>query len=71
MPTNIIATPEQIAAFKAEGYYVEDMEAEFGAEYAGEFRWIKRGSYEFQDWDTSSSEAEAWACLVECKRMWL
>jgi hypothetical protein len=62
-----IATPEQIAALQAQGYYVEDMGAEWGAEWAGKFRWMKRDSDEFQDWDTSDSEAEAWACLVEYK----
>jgi hypothetical protein len=47
----------------AQGFYVEDMGQEYGAEFAGEFRWMNSISGDFQDFNTSDSEDAAW---VEC-----
>lgn len=43
------------------GYYVEDMGAMYGTDWAGQYRWMNTGSHDFQDHDTSNSEDEAWA----------
>jgi len=42
------------------GYYVEDMEAEWGSEFVGQFRWMNDQTDDFQDCDTSCSIDEAW-----------
>lgn len=56
-------TPERIAELKALGYEVEDLEQEWGDLGKGQYRWNHTKSGDFQDWETSDSEAEAW---VEC-----
>jgi hypothetical protein len=42
------------------GYFIEDMEAEWGSEFVGQFRWMNDQTAEFQDCDTSCSIEEAW-----------
>lgn len=65
MRSNLIqATPKQIEALKAAGFYVEDMGAEYGDEFKGQFRWMNDKSGDFQDHDVSFSESEAWAECV-------
>jgi hypothetical protein len=57
--TNI--TPERKAELSAKGFYIEDMKAVWGEGWwDGSFRWMKKGSDEFQDGDVSSSEENAW-----------
>lgn len=55
-----MATAERIEELKSAGYVVEDMGAEYGAEFAGQYRWMNTVTGDFQDWGTSESEAEAW-----------
>lgn len=54
-------TAERKAELTAKGFYVEDMGAEYGEDFAGEFRWMNDATGEFQDDDTSDSADEAWA----------
>lgn len=62
------ATPEQIEALQALGFYVQDMGRVHGAKFAGKFRWVNDKTGTFQDHDVSFSEAEAWAeCLNSCQ----
>ena len=42
------------------GYYVEDMECEWGSEFVGQYRWMNDTTDEFQDCDTSCTVDEAW-----------
>lgn len=44
------------------GYHVEDMEAEWGTEFVGQYRWMNEITDEFQDQDcdTSCSIDDAW-----------
>ena len=42
------------------GYFVEDMGAEYGPEFEGQFRWMNSLTGDFQDFDTSLSEESAW-----------
>ena len=42
------------------GYFIEDMEAVWGSEFVGQFRWMNDQTAEFQDCDTSCSIEEAW-----------
>lgn len=51
------------------GYYVEDMEAEWGSEFVGQFRWMNAKTDDFQDCDTSCSIDEAWILADEDARM--
>lgn len=51
---------QKINALKRKGFYVENMEDEYGEEFAGEFRWMNESTAEFQDDDTSDSEEAAW-----------
>ena len=51
---------ERITELKAKGYIVEDMAAEYGPEFNGEFRWLNLVTQDFQDWGTSDTEADAW-----------
>jgi len=57
-------TAERIEELKALGYCIEDMGKEYGSGFTGQYRWIKRESRafcDFQDWGTSDCEADAWA----------
>lgn len=54
-------TVERIEELKALGYTMEDMGEEFGADWEGQYRWFHDATEQFQDHDTSLSEAEAWA----------
>lgn len=56
-------TAERKQELQALGYYVEDMGAAHGAEFAGQYRWMKRNADDFQDGGTSDSEYDAW---IEC-----
>jgi hypothetical protein len=51
---------ERIAELMSMGYYIEDMGAVWGKEYAGQFRWVKLNSDDYQGGGTSSSEDWAW-----------
>jgi hypothetical protein len=42
------------------GYYVEDMGAEYGPEWKGQFRWMNNIAADFQDDDTSFSVEDTW-----------
>jgi len=54
---------ETKAKLISQGFYVEDMGQEYGAEFAGEYRWMNSVTNDFQDHDTSESEEAAW---IEC-----
>lgn len=58
----------ELAAMRRAGYKVEDMGAEYGDSFKGEFRWLNIQTGDFQDHRTSDSEAEAW-CLARSE--WL
>jgi phosphoglycolate phosphatase-like HAD superfamily hydrolase len=49
-----------MATLKAKGFYVENMEAEYGSVWIGQFRWMNSVTHDFQEWGTSDTEAEAW-----------
>ncbi|MFT4064307.1 hypothetical protein [Paraburkholderia sp.] len=54
-------TAERKAELIADGYTVEDMGAEWGSDFTGQYRWInKDGS--FQDFEPSYAEEDAWEC---------
>lgn len=54
-------TFEQKAKATDLGYYVEDMGKEYGNEFAGQFRWMNKFDHDdFQDYDVSYSENDAW-----------
>jgi hypothetical protein len=57
---NKMITPERKAQLTAEGFYVEDMGQEHGAEFAGQYRWMNSISGDFQDFEPSYSEDAAW-----------
>ena len=48
-----------IASLTKAGYEVEDMEAVYGPEWRGQWRWLHSDG-SFQDWGTSDSSEEAW-----------
>ena len=50
----------RIAELQSLGYFIEDMEAVWGSEFVGQFRWMNDMTTEFQDCDTSCSMEEAW-----------
>lgn len=50
----------RIAELESLGYYIEDMGAEWGEEFAGQYRWMNDETDEFQDCDTSCSIEDAW-----------
>lgn len=56
-----MTTHERKSELIAQGFYVEDMQAEYGAEYAGMFRWMNDKTGDFQDDDVSYSVDAAWA----------
>ena len=51
---------ERIAELEALGYSIEDMAAEYGEEYEGQYRWVNDETTEFQDTDVSCSIEDAW-----------
>jgi hypothetical protein len=63
-------TAERKAELTAKGYWIEDMDKEWGPGWwSGSFRWFKgKGEdADFQDGDVSDSEEDAWksACYHE------
>lgn len=60
-------SPETKANLIAQGFYVEDMGKEHGPDFAGEYRWMNSATGDFQDFDTSDSEDDAWG---DCARFY-
>lgn len=48
------------AELTAAGYFIEDMELEYGREFKGQFRWMNSLTDEFQDSHPSYGVEEAW-----------
>ena len=66
--TTIDLTTERKAELTAKGFYIEDMGKEWGSEWEGAFRWMKKDSHEFQDGCESWSEESAWRSCDEYDR---
>lgn len=55
-----LITAQRKAQLTALGFYVENMGQEHGSEFEGQFRWMHTNGIDFQDWEPSLSEDDAW-----------
>jgi hypothetical protein len=55
-----VISEERRMELRKAGYRVEDMGAEYGPSFEGQWRFINIVTGDFQDHDTSTSEDDAW-----------